>query len=57
MATVKTFLVATSCGLVLCGAVGVQALGLGADRQFGKPICLEYPEVRIFAPCPPPEGN
>ena len=55
MATVKTFLVAASCALVLFGAVAAQAMGLGDDRVFGKPICLESPEVRIFAPCPPPK--
>jgi hypothetical protein len=54
MATVKTFLVA-SCGLVLWAAVAVQALGVGADRQFGGPVCLESPEVHVTGnPCPPP---
>jgi hypothetical protein len=57
MATVKGFLVAASCGLVLLGAVAVQALSFGDDRQFGGPICLESPEVRVSRPCPPPEGD
>ena len=55
MATVQAFLVAAGCGLVLLGAVAAQAMGLGNDREFGKPRCLESPEVRVFAPCPPPE--
>jgi hypothetical protein len=55
MASVKAFLVAIGCGLVLWGAMSVQARGLGGDRQFGGPICLESPEVHVIGnPCPPP---
>jgi hypothetical protein len=54
MATVKTFLVTASCGLVLLGAVAVQALGFGEFNEPGGPICFESPDVRVFAPCPPP---
>jgi hypothetical protein len=55
MTTMKRFLVAASCGLVLCGAVAVQTLGLGDDRQFGGPVCLESPELHVTPdPCPPP---
>jgi hypothetical protein len=57
MATVKTFLVAAGCGLVLWGAVAVQALGVGNDREFGGPNCYESTEVRVFVPCPPPDGD
>ena len=56
MATVKSFLTAASCGLVLWGAMAVQALSLGDDRQFGGPVCLESPEVHVTGdPCPPPK--
>jgi hypothetical protein len=55
MATVKTFLVTASCGLVLWGAVAVQAIGPGNDREFGGPICVASPDVRVIPnPCPPP---
>jgi hypothetical protein len=55
MAPLKRFLVGAGCGLVLFGAVAVQALGLGEDRQLGRPICLESPDVRVIGnPCPPP---
>jgi hypothetical protein len=55
MATVKAFLLATSCGLVLLGAVAAQAIGLGDFKGPGGPNCFESPEVRVFIPCPPPE--
>jgi hypothetical protein len=56
MTTVKSFLVAASCGLVLLGAVAVQAIGLGNDREFGKPNCLESSDD-ARGPCPPPEED
>jgi hypothetical protein len=57
MATVKRFLVAASCGLVLLGAVAAQAIGLGDVKEPRGPDCFESPEVRGFVPfpCPPPE--
>jgi len=55
MASVKAFIVATGCGLVLWGTGAVQALDLGDDRQFGRPICIESPEVHVIGdPRPPP---
>jgi hypothetical protein len=55
VATVKTFLVTAICGLVLFGAVAAQALGFGDFKGSGKPNCFESPDVRVIAPCPPPE--
>jgi hypothetical protein len=55
MTTVKTFLVTGICGLVLFGAAAAQALGSRDFKGAGGPICFESPEVRVFAPCPPPE--
>jgi hypothetical protein len=55
MKTVKAFLMAASCGLVLWGAVAVQAIVSGDDGESGKPICRESSEVRVTGnPCPPP---
>jgi hypothetical protein len=55
MATVKRFLVAASCGLVLVGAVAAQAIGLGDVKEPRGPNCVKAPEVRVFVPCPPPD--
>ena len=55
MAKMHAFLMAAGCGLVLLGAVAVQAMGAGDDREPGGPVCLESPEVRVTPdPCPPP---
>jgi hypothetical protein len=57
MTTVKSFLVAASCGLVLLGAVAVQAIGLGDSRGPNGPTCPESSDdVRGAVPCPPPIG-
>jgi hypothetical protein len=55
MTTVKTLLVTGICSLVLFGAVAAQALGSKDFKGSGKPNCFESPDVRVFAPCPPPE--
>ena len=55
MKTLKAFLTAASCGLVLWGAVAVRAMGPEDDEASGGPICLESAEVRVYTPCPPPE--
>jgi hypothetical protein len=51
----KRLLVAASRGLVLWGVVAAQAIDLGDDREFGRPNCLESPELGIFALRPPPK--
>jgi hypothetical protein len=55
MTTVKTFLVTGICSLVLFGAVAAQGMGSRDFKWPGGPNCFESPEVRVFAPCPPPK--
>jgi len=58
MTMMNAFLMAAGCGLVLLGAVAVQAIDAGDDSESGGPICLGSPEVRVIGnPCPPPPVN